>query len=70
MDGGIIRSTVPGSSCIVSLRGEDFEFVSGQDLSLGYDGRDGDKVKFFFVETFTFNVVNPEAVVPLNYTEK
>jgi hypothetical protein len=31
----------------------------------GYDGREGSKVKLFFVETFTFSVATPEAVIPL-----
>ena len=65
--GSIVRSTVEGASFLLSQRGGDLEFVVGQDLSLGYDGRDGSKVKFFFAETFTFNVVNPEAIVPLKH---
>lgn len=66
--GDIVRSTVEGASYLLSQRGEDFELVVGQDLSLGYDGREGPKVKFFFAETFTFNVINPEAVIPLTYS--
>lgn len=62
---GIVRSTVDGASFLLSRRGGDFEFISGQDLSLGYEGREGSRVKFFFVETFTFSVAAPEAVVPL-----
>jgi uncharacterized linocin/CFP29 family protein len=63
--GDIVRSNLEGASYLLSRRGGDFELVVGQDLSLGYDGREGSKVKFFFAESFTFNVVNPEAIVPL-----
>jgi uncharacterized linocin/CFP29 family protein len=63
--GGIVRSTIEGTSYLISRRGGDFEFIVGQDLSLGYDGREGTKVKFFFTESFTFNIINPEAVIPL-----
>jgi uncharacterized linocin/CFP29 family protein len=65
--GDIVRSTIEGTSYLLSRRGGDFEFVSGQDLSLGYDGREGTKVKFFFAESFTFNVINPEAVILLSH---
>ncbi|MDR1875430.1 MAG: bacteriocin family protein [Synergistaceae bacterium] len=63
--GDIVRSTIEGKSFLLSRRGGDFELVAGQDLSLGYEERHGTAVTFFFAESFTFNVVNPEAVVPL-----
>lgn len=53
-------------SYVVSLRGGDFELVLGQDLSLGFDERNGDKVRLFFTESFTFRVITPEAVVALS----
>ncbi|MDR1378032.1 MAG: bacteriocin family protein [Synergistaceae bacterium] len=63
--GDIVRSNRESASYLISGRGGDFELVVGQDLSLGYDGREGTNVKFFFAESFTFNVVNSEAVIPL-----
>jgi uncharacterized linocin/CFP29 family protein len=63
----IVRSTLEGASYLLSRRGGDFEFIAGQDLSLGYDGRESTKVKFFFAESFTFNVINPEAVILLSH---
>jgi uncharacterized linocin/CFP29 family protein len=65
--GDIVRSTLEETSYLLSRRGGDFEFVVGQDLSLGYDGREGTRVKFFFAESFTFNVINPEAVIPFSH---
>ena len=52
-------------SFVVSLRGGDFELVLGQDFSLGFEERCGDKVRFFLAESFTFQVNTPEAVVAL-----
>lgn len=50
---------------VVSLRGGDFELVLGQDLSLGFEERNGGKVRLFFTESFTFRVITPEAIVAL-----
>ncbi|MEA4951131.1 Maritimacin [bioreactor metagenome] len=52
-------------SYLVSLRGGDFELVLGQDLSLGFEERNGGKVRLFFAESFTFRVITPEAVIAL-----
>lgn len=52
-------------SYVVSLRGGDFELILGQDLSLGFQDRADGKVRLFFTESFTFRVINPEAIVPL-----
>ncbi|MDO9356039.1 MAG: family 1 encapsulin nanocompartment shell protein [Solirubrobacteraceae bacterium] len=53
IDGGIV----------VSQRGGDFVFESGQDLSVGYWSADADHVRLYLEETFTFRVVSPEAAV-------
>jgi uncharacterized linocin/CFP29 family protein len=50
---------------VVSLRGGDFLFESGQDLSVGYDHLDADQVHLYIEESFTFRVVQPEAGVSL-----
>ena len=39
---------------VLSLRGGDFLFESGQDLSLGYDHHDADRVNLYLEESFTF----------------
>ncbi|TDY53158.1 putative linocin/CFP29 family protein [Aminivibrio pyruvatiphilus] len=61
----VILST-QDESYVVSLRGGDFELVLGQDLSLGFEERNGGKVRLFFTESFTFRVITPEAVVALS----
>ncbi|ADQ14237.1 family 1 encapsulin nanocompartment shell protein [Halanaerobium hydrogeniformans] len=50
---------------LISERGGDFELTVGQDISLGFEERKGDKVELFFLETFTFRVNGPEAAVVL-----
>jgi uncharacterized linocin/CFP29 family protein len=50
---------------VVSQRGGDFLFESGEDLSIGYDRHDADTVGLYLVESFTFRVATPEAAVAL-----
>jgi uncharacterized linocin/CFP29 family protein len=50
---------------VVSLRGGDFLFESGQDLSIGYDSHDAEVVRLYLQESFSFRVVTPEAAVAL-----
>jgi uncharacterized linocin/CFP29 family protein len=50
---------------VVSQRGGDFLFESGEDLSIGYDSHDADAVELYLVESFTFRVATPEAAVAL-----
>ena len=51
---------------VVSLRGGDFLYESGQDLSIGYDSHDEANVRLYLEESFTFVVATPEAAVPLS----
>jgi uncharacterized linocin/CFP29 family protein len=50
---------------VVSMRGGDFLFDSGEDISIGYDRHDGDRVHLYLVESFAFRAVTPEAAVAL-----
>jgi uncharacterized linocin/CFP29 family protein len=50
---------------VLSLRGGDFLFDSGQDLSVGYEGHDADTVQLYLEESFSFRVVTPEAAITL-----
>ena len=50
---------------VVSLRGGDFLFESGQDLSIGYDHHDADEVHLYLEESFSFRVATPEAACAL-----
>jgi uncharacterized linocin/CFP29 family protein len=50
---------------VVSLRGGDFLFEAGEDLSVGYDHHDGEAVYLYLVESFSFRAATPEAAVAL-----
>lgn len=65
LGGPVVR--VPGirSSSVVSLRGGDFVFESGQDVAVGYAGHTDDTVSFYLEESFTFRVDTPEAAAAL-----
>jgi uncharacterized linocin/CFP29 family protein len=50
---------------VVSLRGGDFLFESGEDLSIGYDNHDAETVNLYLIESFTFRVAEDDAAVTL-----
>ena len=50
---------------MLSLRGGDFLFESGQDLAIGYDRHDADEVHLYLEESFSFVVTTGEAAAPL-----
>jgi uncharacterized linocin/CFP29 family protein len=51
---------------VVSMRGGDFLFDSGEDISIGYDHHDADEVHLYLEESFGFRVATPEAAVSLS----
>jgi uncharacterized linocin/CFP29 family protein len=51
---------------LVSLRGGDFLFEAGQDLSIGYSSHDDTLVRLYLQESFSFHVATPEAAVALD----
>ena len=48
---------------VLSLRGGDFVLDSGQDLSIGYRSHDGDVVRLYIEESFSFRVIEPDAAI-------
>ena len=65
LDGPLVWAPGVSGAVVVSLRGGDFLFESGQDVSVGYDRHDADAVHLYLEESFSFRVVTPEAAVPL-----
>jgi len=63
--GPLVWSPGVDGAVVVSLRGGDFLFESGEDLSVGYDHHDADAVGLYLIESFTFRVATPEAAVAL-----
>jgi uncharacterized linocin/CFP29 family protein len=65
LDGPIVWAPGVKGAVVVSLRGGDFIFESGQDLSIGYDSHDADVVRLYLEESFSFHVATPAAAVAL-----
>ena len=61
----IYSPALDGRGLLVSTRGDDFELTLGQDLAIGYERTSGDSVHLFMVESFTFRILGPEAVIGL-----
>ena len=64
--GPIVWAPGVRGAVVVSQRGGDFLFESGQDLSIGYDSHDTEGVHLYFEESFNFRVASPEAGVALS----
>jgi uncharacterized linocin/CFP29 family protein len=65
LEGPIVWAPGVKGAVVLSLRGGDFVFESGQDLSIGYESHDSDVVRLYLEESFTFHVATPEAAVAL-----
>jgi uncharacterized linocin/CFP29 family protein len=65
LEGPIVWAPGVKGAVALSLRGGDFVLESGQDLSIGYDSHDGDVVRLYIEESFSFHVATPEAAVAL-----
>jgi uncharacterized linocin/CFP29 family protein len=65
LEGPIVWTPGVRGAIVVSLRGGDFLFESGRDLSLGYDSHDNELVRLYLEESFSFRVATPEAAVAL-----
>ncbi len=65
LDGPLVWAPGVRGAVVVSLRGGDFLFESGQDLSVGYTYHDADTVQLYIEESFSFHVATPEAAVAI-----
>jgi uncharacterized linocin/CFP29 family protein len=63
--GPLVWSPGVDGAVVVSLRGGDFLFESGEDLSIGYDSHDANVVNLYLIESFTFRVAEDDAAVTL-----
>jgi uncharacterized linocin/CFP29 family protein len=66
LEGPIVWAPGVKGAVVVSLRGGDFLFESGQDLSIGYDSHDAQVVRLYLEESFSFHVATPEAAVAMS----
>jgi uncharacterized linocin/CFP29 family protein len=65
LEGPIVWSPGVRGAVVLSLRGGDFLFESGQDLSVGYERHDEKAVHLYLEESFSFVVATREAAVAL-----
>jgi uncharacterized linocin/CFP29 family protein len=65
LDGPLVWA--PGVECgvVLSLRGGDFVFDCGEDLSIGYLDHDAEVVRLYLEESFSFRVDEPDASLQL-----
>jgi uncharacterized linocin/CFP29 family protein len=64
--GNIILAPAIDDAYLVSTRGGDFRLTVGQDLSIGYQSHDHKNVNLYFMESFTFQIIEPAAVIKLS----
>jgi uncharacterized linocin/CFP29 family protein len=66
LQGPIVWAPGVQGAVVLSVRGGDFRFESGQDLAIGYSHHDADSVHLYLEESFSFVVATPEAAAPLS----
>jgi uncharacterized linocin/CFP29 family protein len=66
LGGPLVWSPGLDGGVVMSLRGGDFVFESGQDLSIGYLDHDADVVRLYIEESFNFRVLEPDAAVAVH----
>jgi uncharacterized linocin/CFP29 family protein len=65
LGGSLVWAPGVTGAVVLSLRGGDFLFESGEDISVGFDRVEGEAVHLYLEESFSFRVVTPEAAVIL-----
>ena len=65
LGGPLVWSPGVDGAVVISLRGGDFLFESGEDISVGYLSHDADAVHFYLEESFSFRIATPEAAFAL-----
>ncbi len=66
LEGPIVWAPGVKGAVVLSLRGGDFLYESGQDLAIGYSHHDAETVHLYLEESFSFVVATPEAAAPLS----
>jgi uncharacterized linocin/CFP29 family protein len=69
LGGPIVWAPAVDGAVVISLRGGDYEFGSGQDFAIGYSNHSDASVQLYFEESFTFRVIEERAAVALRYPD-
>jgi uncharacterized linocin/CFP29 family protein len=67
LGGPIVWAPTVDGAVVVSLRGDDYELICGQDFSIGYRGHTDTAVELYLEESLTFSVRDNRAAVALTY---
>lgn len=65
LGGPIVWAPGVDGGVVLSQRGGDFLYESGQDIAVGYASHDAEEVTLYLEASFTFRVVSPEAAVAI-----
>ena len=64
IEGSILLAPYVGGAFLLPAQSDgDFELSLGQDVSVGFEQQEGQKIRLFMTESFTFRVIEPQAVV-------
>ena len=63
--GPLVWAPGVNGAIVLSMRGGDFVFDCGQDLSVGYESHDAENVSLYIEESYSFRVLTPEAAVAI-----
>ncbi len=69
VEGPVVWAPAVDGAVLISQRGDDFELVVGQDLSIGYLDHDAERVRLYIEESVTFRAASPEAAIALAYAD-
>lgn len=67
LGGPVVWAPEVDGALVVSTRGSDYEFTSGADFAVGYSGHSATTVDLYLEESFTFQVHEGKAAIPLRY---
>jgi len=65
--GPVLWAPAVDGAVVLSQRGGDYNLHVGQDVAIGYSSHDDTVVRLYLEESFTFQVLTPEAAVHLAY---
>jgi uncharacterized linocin/CFP29 family protein len=63
----LVLNSSLNKTVLASKRGGDMRLTVGQDASIGYETHDSQEVRLFFTESFTFQVLDGAAIVPIEW---
>ena len=63
--GPMVWAPAVDGAVLLSHRGGDYQLTVGHDLSIGYEGHEGDALHLFLAESFAFRVLERAAAVSL-----